>query len=88
MGQMRIEAFQIAAGGQWRRRLRLMVVAVSLVSSWVITAGSLERAAAEKHQSVGINHLVYAVLIGFIAAYLAMLLRDLAAIIESRRRQA
>jgi hypothetical protein len=34
-----------------------------------------------------IGYLFYSVLVGFIAAYLAMLLRDLTAIVEVKRRQ-
>jgi len=101
MGQTRIEAFQIDAGGRWRRRLRFVVLAVSLACSWLIVAGSLAQAKQPGVGSVShlfqsvlrpgwdrIGYLLYSVLVGFIAAYLAMLLRDLTAIVEVKRRQA
>ena len=104
MGQTRIEAFQIDAGGRWRRRLRFVVLAVSLVCSWLITAGSLAQAKQKDVSRISylfqsvlrpvvppagdlIGYLFYSVLVGFIAAYLAMLLRDLTAIVEVKRRQ-
>jgi hypothetical protein len=85
LGQMRIDGFQISAGGAWRRHLRLVVLWLSMTFSWAITAGSL--GAQKLDFTIGVKFLFYSLLIGFIGAYIAMLLRDVAAIVELKRRQ-
>ena len=128
LGQFRIDAFQIAAGGQWRQRLRTAVVVVSIgfsVAFCYSSAQQHERAEQERQSENRASEEVaqssafsphptspypgesggtkrtrgdvakertgfvgYSLVVGLIGAYLAMLLRDLTAIVENKRRQA
>ena len=150
MGQQRIDAFQIDAGGAWRRLLRVCVVGMSLAFSWQATtyhpdfaalferrvglsrtvpspfvspsgggaesgsgannltgsASDVRTNSVEMRDSVAQDdaqerqlwedeaargafgtHLFQAILMGLISAYVAMALRDLAAVLELKRRQ-
>lgn len=80
LSQIRIDRFQISAGGTWRRALQMTVVLTSILLSIALTAGFWQARYAP-------GYLLYAVLAGLAASYLAMLLRDLAAIVELKRRQ-
>jgi TRAP-type C4-dicarboxylate transport system permease small subunit len=96
LGQFKVDAFQIATGSLWRRRLRLWVTAVSLAASLVLTFASTWYSTPDRYPdrfadhskgwSLALSILVYSVLAGFIASYIAMLFRDLTAIIENKRR--
>lgn len=81
--QRRIDAFQIAAGGQWRRKLRRFVVGTSLVFSLSITISAMPWSGF----FTALANIIYAGLAGVLAAFIAMVLRDLTAIVELRRRQ-
>jgi hypothetical protein len=84
MSQLRIDAFQIGAGGRWRRWLRAIVVGVSVVASWGIIASSIP---AGTTAAMRFGYVFYSILVGLISGYLAMVIRDVTAIIEIRRRQ-
>ena len=84
--QLRIDAFQISAGGRWRFRLRLVVLAVSFVCSFIILFNSTAGSLAVRVLKAPIQ-LMYSVVVGAIAGYLAMFLRDLIAIVENKRRR-
>ena len=81
--QRRIDAFQIAAGGQWRRRLRRFVVGTSLVFSLSVTISAMPWTGL----FTALAYIIYSGLAGVLAAFIAMVLRDLTAIVELRRRQ-
>ncbi len=84
--QLRMDAFQISTGGRWRYRLRLVVLAVSFVCSFIILFNSTADALAVRILKVPIQ-AAYSVVVGAIAGYLAMFLRDLIAIVENKRRR-
>jgi hypothetical protein len=85
--QFRIDAFQIAAAGRWRRSLRSMVTLTSLMLSFAVTTSSIWHSTEELNRKGQIASICfYATLEGLIAAFVAMLLRDLVAIVEARRR--
>lgn len=82
--QQRIDAFQIATGSVWRRRLRGMVLVVSIGAAWVITYSG----AADRFQiTTAISYIFYGTITGVLGAFLAMLFRDLTAIVELARRR-
>lgn len=83
----RIDAFQIETAGRWRHRLRLMVILTSATLSAVVTIGTTldsELSHPEKIVSV----LLYSLLEGLVAAFVAMFLRDVVATVENWRRRA
>jgi hypothetical protein len=93
MVQLRIDSFQIATGGQWRHRLRLVVLAVSFFLSFIVlfnstpvgdaaSGGLIVKLAKMPLQSA------YSLVVGAIGGYLAMFLRDLTVIVENKRRRA
>jgi len=92
IGQLRIDAFQISAGGQWKYFLRLAVLAVSFVCSFIVlfnstqTGSSAAGAFVTRLSKLPIQ-IAYSIVVGAIAGYLAMFLRDLVAIVEDRRRR-
>lgn len=83
--QLEIDGFQISAGGDWRRTLRVTIVLVSVTFGLTFLSGAVE---IEKLDSLGslASFMIYAILQGVVAAYISMLIRDLTAIVESRRR--
>jgi hypothetical protein len=83
--QRRSDNFLIEVGGRWRRDLRLMVTVCSVIFACLITLSSLGR---QTPLIVWGSYFVYAVLGGLLAAFLSMLMRDVAAVIEGRRKQA
>jgi hypothetical protein len=103
IGQQNTDAFQITAGSDWRWLVRLVVLALGLWSSWTITppySATLVSSVSDHWWIIAgikaINalrvffepkHLVQALFLGLASAYLAMLLRDVAAIFENQRRQ-
>ncbi len=92
IGQLRIDSFQITTGGRWRHRLRLVVLAVSFLCSLIVlvnstaTGDSASVAFAVRLVKLPIQ-LAYSVVVGAIAGYLAMFLRDLTVIVENKRRR-
>jgi hypothetical protein len=83
--QRRSDNFLIEVGGRWRRDLRLVVTVCSVIFACLITLSSLDR---QTPLMVWGSYFVYAVLGGLLAAFLSMLMRDVAAVIEGRRKQA
>ena len=81
--QRRIDGLQISAGMQWRRSLRWTVVSTSVGLGLLVSLSSL--------RSPGLgdvfSYTLYGGLGGLMAGFVAMLLRDLTAIVELRRRQ-
>jgi hypothetical protein len=87
LAQFRIDALQIATAGRWRRSLRIMVTITSFMFSFAVTTGSIWHSAEELNRKGQIASICfYATLEGLIAAFVAMFLRDLVAIVEARRR--
>lgn len=87
LSQFRIDAFQIATAGRWRRSLRSMVTLISLMLSFAVTTSSIWHSTEELNRKGQIASICfYATLEGLIAAFVAMFLRDLVAIVEARRR--
>lgn len=88
LAQSRIDAFQIATAGRWRRYLRTIVTLTGLTLSFAVTTSSVWRTAEDVNRTGQIASIVsYSMLEGLIAAFVAMLLRDMVAIIENRRRR-
>ncbi len=88
LAQFRIDAFQIETAGRWRRHLRSIVTLTSVTLSFAVTAGSIWHSADELNRKGQIASVVlYSALEGLIAAFVAMFLRDLVAIVETRRRR-
>jgi hypothetical protein len=91
--QLRIDSFQITAGGRWRHRLRLVVLAVSFFCSFIVLFNSTPLGDAAsgallvKLAKVPIQ-AAYSLVVGAIGGYLAMFLRDLTVIVENKRRRA
>jgi hypothetical protein len=83
--QRRSDNFLIEVGGRWRRDLRLVVTACCVTFACLITLSSLGR---QTRLIVWGSYFVYAVLGGLLAAFLSMLMRDVSAVIEGRRKQA
>lgn len=84
--QLRIDSFQISAGGRWRHRLRLVVLAVSFFLSFIVLFNSASDALIVKLASTPIQ-TAYSLVVGAIGGYLAMFLRDLTVIVENKRRR-
>lgn len=83
--QRRCDSFQIEVGGRWRRDLRLVVTVCSVIFACLIALSGLGR---QTPLIVWGSYFVYAVFGGLLAAFLSMLLRDVTAVIEGRRKQA
>ena len=81
--QRRIDGLQISAGTQWRRSLRRTVVSTSVGLGLLVSLSSLRGA------GIGdvFSYALYGGMGGLMAGFVAMLLRDLTAIVELRRRQ-
>lgn len=82
--QRRIDAFQIEAGGRWRHTLQGVVMFVNVTFSWLVTAAIILRPG---NHGPWFSYLIYAGLAGGLATFLSMLMRDLTAVIEVKRRQ-
>lgn len=82
--QRRVDAFQIETGGRWRRGIQSIAATMSLVFSILITLASIPRSATTLEK---LSYVIYAALAGILAAFLSMFLRDLTAVVESKRRQ-
>jgi hypothetical protein len=91
--QLRIDSFQITTGGRWRHRLRLMVLGVSFLFSFIVLFSSTPlRGATVGVLLVKLANMpvqaAYSLVVGAIGGYLAMFLRDLTVIVENKRRRA
>jgi hypothetical protein len=102
MGQQNIDSFQIGTGGDWRRLIRSVVLLLCIWSSWTITptpfhdkssnlGGWLSPLSDYVPNVLKVffepTHLAQSIFLGLASAYLATLLRDLAAIVERKRYQ-
>jgi hypothetical protein len=81
--QRRVDAFQIRAGGIWRRQLRGVVLIVSLIFSGLVTFSAMPSTGFRDQ----LGYIVWGALAGSLGAFIAMFFRDLTAIVELRRRQ-
>jgi hypothetical protein len=82
--QRRSDKFQIDTGGRWRRNLRMVVTACSITFSSVVVLSNIGRG---ESLIKWCSYVAYGIFGGGLAAFMAMLLRDITAIIENRRRQ-
>lgn len=78
----RIDRFQLDAGTRWRRRLRATVLQVSLFFGVVIAFAGAWQADSTTSR---LGFVLYGALAGLMAAFFAMLFRDLTAMAERRR---
>jgi hypothetical protein len=88
LAQFRIDTFQIETAGRWRRYLRSIVTFTSLTLSFAVTTGATWHSSRAPNFRGHIASIVfYSMLEGLIAAFVAMFLRDLVAIVETKRRR-
>jgi hypothetical protein len=80
--QRNIDRSQIATGDRWRRMIRLFAIGLSTALAF---AASLAEKKAGSSESWGAL-LMSSLLIGIVSGYLAMVFRDIIAIIERLRR--
>ena len=81
--QRRIDAFHIAAGAAWRRKLRTAVVAVGVVLGLLLALSGMSSAWSVSQVVYGL----YGIIGGALGGFVAMVFRDLTAIVELKRRQ-
>ena len=84
LAQFEVDAIQITIGSLWRRKLRINVVAMSTIISFSFIGSSLWKSAVNDPLAVALYSLVG----GLVSGYMAMILRDIFAVIEGRRRGA
>ena len=80
--QRNIDRSQIATGDRWRRILRIFAIGLSTALAFAVSLAQ-EKPASFQGWSI---LLVSALLIGIVSGYLAMVFRDLVAIVERLRR--
>lgn len=81
--QRRIDGFQIGTGSAWRHKLRTRVVATGIILGVLIAAPAARNGSAS---SVAL-YVLYGMLGGAMGGFIAMVIRDLTAIVELKRRQ-